>query len=73
MRCEQLTQQEAAALNPEIARIRERWMSGARWHADIEVLRVVHPGLRTLTDRLAESGAAALRARLPGAARPPRP
>jgi hypothetical protein len=37
--------------------------AGVRWHADIEALRVIHPGLRTLTDWLAESGAAAIRAR----------
>ncbi|MES4907199.1 MULTISPECIES: NmrA family NAD(P)-binding protein [unclassified Streptomyces] len=70
VRYEQLTHDEAVALSPEIAHARERWTAGARWHADIEVLRVVHPGLRTLTDWLAESGAAALRARLLGAARP---
>ncbi|WP_405719374.1 NmrA family NAD(P)-binding protein [Streptomyces sp. NBC_01537] len=64
VRYEQLTHAEAFALNPEIAQVRERWASGARWHADIEVLRVVHPGLRTLADWLAESGAASLRPRL---------
>jgi nucleoside-diphosphate-sugar epimerase len=64
VRYEQLTHDEAAALNPEIAQVRDRWASGARWHADIEVLRVVHPGLRTLTDWLAESGATSLRNRL---------
>ncbi|MFD4545816.1 NmrA family NAD(P)-binding protein [Streptomyces sp. NPDC058251] len=68
VRYERLTHAEAAALNPEIARVRERWASGARWHADIEVLRVVHPGLRTFADWLAESGAALLRTRLLGTA-----
>ncbi|MDX3232808.1 NmrA family NAD(P)-binding protein [Streptomyces sp. ME19-01-6] len=68
VRYEQLTHDEALALNPEIAHVRDRWISGSRWHADIEALRVVHPGLRTLTDWLAESGAAALRTRLLGAA-----
>jgi uncharacterized protein YbjT (DUF2867 family) len=63
---EQLTHDEAAALNPEIAQIRQRWISGQRWHADIEALRVIHPGLRTLADWLNESGAAALRSRLTG-------
>lgn len=64
VRYEQLTHEQAAALNPEIAEIRRRWADGERWRADIEALRVIHPGLRTLTDWLAESGAAALRARL---------
>jgi uncharacterized protein YbjT (DUF2867 family) len=45
------------------AEIRKRWEAGDRWHADIEALRVIHPGLRTLADWLAESGAAAIRAR----------
>jgi hypothetical protein len=38
-------------------------LAGDRWHADIEALRVIHPGLRTLADWLTESGAAAIRAR----------
>jgi hypothetical protein len=66
VRYEQITPAEAAALNPEIARVRERWAAGSRWHADIEALRVIHPGLRTLADWLAESGAALLRERLLG-------
>jgi uncharacterized protein YbjT (DUF2867 family) len=64
VRYEQLTHDEAAALNSEIAHVRQRWISGSRWHADIEVLRVVHPGLRTFADWLAESGATALRGQL---------
>ncbi|MFJ9246834.1 NmrA/HSCARG family protein [Streptomyces sp. NPDC101776] len=64
VRYEQITSAEAAALNPEIAQARDRWAAGSRWHADIEALRVIHPGLRTLTDWLAESGAALLRERL---------
>ncbi|MCX4992537.1 MULTISPECIES: NmrA/HSCARG family protein [unclassified Streptomyces] len=64
VRYEQITHAEAAALNPGIAQVRERWAAGSRWHADIEVLRVIHPGLRTLADWLAESGATLLRKRL---------
>ncbi|MFC8342517.1 NmrA family NAD(P)-binding protein [Streptomyces sp. NPDC057280] len=64
MRYEQITHTEATALNPEIAQAWERWAAGSRWHADIEALRVIHPGLRTLADWLAESGAALLRKRL---------
>lgn len=61
VRYEYLTRAEAAALGPEIARVREDWAAGSRWHADIEALRVIHPGLRTLGDWLDESGAALLR------------
>jgi uncharacterized protein YbjT (DUF2867 family) len=61
VRYEQLTDDEATAFNPEVAETRKRWLAGHRWHADIEALRVIHPGLRTLTDWLAESGAAAIR------------
>ncbi|AKH86831.1 NmrA family transcriptional regulator [Streptomyces sp. CNQ-509] len=64
VRYEQITHAEAVALNPEIAQVRERWAAGSRWHADIEALRVIHPGLRTLADWLAESGTALLRKRL---------
>jgi uncharacterized protein YbjT (DUF2867 family) len=61
VRYEQLTDDEAAALSPDIAAMMKRWHAGHRWHADIETLRVIHPGLRTLADWLAESGAAAIR------------
>ncbi|GAA1963261.1 NmrA family NAD(P)-binding protein [Kitasatospora viridis] len=60
----QLTHTEATALSPQIAATRQHWLAGHRWHADIEALRVIHPGLRTLSDWLAEGGAAALRTRL---------
>ncbi|MGZ0145706.1 NmrA family NAD(P)-binding protein [Kribbella sp. WER1] len=60
LRYEQLTHDDAAALNVEIAETRRRWIDGQRWHADIEALRVIHPGLRTLADWLAESGTTAL-------------
>ncbi|OLF11919.1 NmrA family NAD(P)-binding protein [Actinophytocola xanthii] len=67
VRYEQLSDVEARAISPETARTRTRWLAGHRWHADIETLRVVHPGLRTLSDWLTESGAAAIRAHLTGA------
>ncbi len=47
-----------------IAETRKRWLAGERWHADIEALRVIHPGLRTFNDWLTESGAAAIRAHI---------
>jgi uncharacterized protein YbjT (DUF2867 family) len=61
VRYEQLTDDEATAFGPAIAETKKAWEAGDRWHADIEALRVIHPGLRTLTDWLTESGAAALR------------
>ncbi|MEV5751795.1 NmrA/HSCARG family protein [Actinoallomurus sp. NPDC052308] len=64
IRYEQLTDDEIAAFGPWIADTKKRWEAGDRWHADIEALRVIHPGLRTLTGWLAESGAAAIRAHL---------
>lgn len=63
IRYEQLTDGEAAALGPEIAETKKRWQTGDRWQADIEALRVIHPGLRTLGDWLTSSGAAAIRDR----------
>ncbi|MFE0425288.1 NmrA family NAD(P)-binding protein [Streptomyces sp. NPDC058953] len=66
VRYERLSRDEAAALHPEIADVHGWWASGQRWRADIEVLRVVHPGLRTLDGWLAESGAAALRTAISG-------
>ncbi|GAA4905398.1 uncharacterized protein YbjT (DUF2867 family) [Nonomuraea thailandensis] len=61
IRYEQLTGEETARLGQEIADTMKHWQAGHRWHADIEALRVIHPGLRTLADWLAESGAAAIR------------
>ncbi|MEU4245203.1 NmrA family NAD(P)-binding protein [Actinoplanes sp. NPDC026619] len=64
VRYEQITDDEAEALGPVIAQTKKRWQAGHRWHADIETLRVIHPRLRTLTDWLNDSGAAAIRAHL---------
>jgi uncharacterized protein YbjT (DUF2867 family) len=61
VRYEQLTADEAAAISPDLAETRQRWMDGHRWHADIEALRVIHPGLRTLKNWLDEGGANRLR------------
>jgi uncharacterized protein YbjT (DUF2867 family) len=60
VRYQELTHDELTAIRPEIAETGRRWRDGHRWHADIEALRVIHPGMRTLADWLAESGAAAL-------------
>ena len=63
VRYEQLTDDQIAALHPVVAATKAQWQAGHRWHADIEALRVIHPGLRTLADWLTESGAAAIRDR----------
>ena len=67
LRYHHLTEDEAAAISPSIAKIRSRWQDGNRWHADIEALRVIHPGLRTLRDWLSETGTAAIRAHVTAA------
>lgn len=64
IRYEQLTEAAAVEQGPTIAETRKALEAGDHWHADIEALRVIHPGLRTLTAWLTESGAAAIRARL---------
>jgi len=67
VRYEQVGRAAAAAIAPEVGRIHDLWTAGHRWHADIEVLRVVHPGLETLADWLAAGGAQQIRARLAAA------
>jgi uncharacterized protein YbjT (DUF2867 family) len=62
VRYHELSDDEAAAVNPVVLEYKKRAQAGQRWHADIEALRVIHPGLRTLSDWLAEGGAAAIRA-----------
>jgi uncharacterized protein YbjT (DUF2867 family) len=64
VRYHQISDDEAAAINPVVLEYKKRARAGQRWHADIEALRVIHPGLRTLGDWLAEGGAAAIRAAL---------
>lgn len=63
VRYEQLDAARADDLGPDVAAFRARWESGRTWHADIEALRVLHPGLRTLTGWLAAGGAERLLAR----------
>lgn len=60
VRYEQLSDAELAAINPDVVETAVQWRAGHRWHADIEALRVIHPGMRTFTDWLTETGAAAL-------------
>ncbi|NJP91755.1 NmrA family NAD(P)-binding protein [Nonomuraea sp. FMUSA5-5] len=66
IRYEQITGDDAARLGPEVADTMRHWQAGHRWHAGLEALRVIHPGLRAVSDWLAESGASAIRAHLAG-------
>ncbi|WP_280377767.1 NmrA/HSCARG family protein [Nocardia wallacei] len=69
VRYHQLTGAEVAALGEPIASVaRLVGDGGAGWHADIQALRVIHPGLRTFADWLAETGAAQLKSLLDGSA-----
>ncbi|MFE3461408.1 NmrA/HSCARG family protein [Nocardiopsis aegyptia] len=52
---------ESEALGPQVAEARRLWLAGHRWHADVEALRVIHPGLRTLRTWLSQGGADLLR------------
>lgn len=61
LRYEQLSMDEARALGSEVAEARHLWTTGHRWHADIEALRTLHPGLRTFRAWLDGGGAARLR------------
>lgn len=66
VRYEQIPQDEAEALGPEIGATR-RIMNGDRsWDADLPALRAIHPGLRTFDTWLKEGGADRI-ASLPGA------
>ena len=44
-----------------VGRVLELVESGERYHADIEVLRVLHPGMLTLQDWLDRGGAEQIR------------
>lgn len=61
LRYEQLSTDEAKALGSEVTEARRLWAAGHRWHADIEVLHTLHPGLRTFRAWLDGGGAALLR------------
>ncbi len=64
IRYEEIGEAEAATLGEEIAAVRRHSRAGAGWHADLDALRVIHPGLRTLETWLAETGAARLKSLL---------
>lgn len=54
---EQVPQDEADALGPEISATRKVMNGGRSWAADLPALREIHPGLRTFDTWLKEGGA----------------
>ncbi|WP_084478846.1 NmrA/HSCARG family protein [Nocardia jejuensis] len=61
VRYQEIGEDEAAGLGPEISAVHRLSRQGQGWHADIPALRDIHPGLRTLRAWLTESGAAQLK------------
>jgi uncharacterized protein YbjT (DUF2867 family) len=57
----QISRAEAESGGYAISQTRDLWERGHRWHADIEVLRVLHPGMLTLEDWLERGGAEQIR------------
>jgi uncharacterized protein YbjT (DUF2867 family) len=57
----QVTRAEAESRGPEVGRTWDLWERGHRWHADIETLRVLHPGMLTFQDWLERGGAEQIR------------
>ncbi|MBL1079114.1 NmrA/HSCARG family protein [Nocardia sp. 2] len=66
VRYEPVSEADADALGPEIGNVWRQSRVGRGWNADIAAVREIHPGLRTLDDWLAESGAARLKSMLAG-------
>ncbi|MGW5573750.1 NmrA family NAD(P)-binding protein [Nocardia thailandica] len=64
VRYRELDEREAAALGEHLVSVWHLMRSGPGWHADLEALRVIHPGLRSLDTWLATGGAAPIAARL---------
>jgi uncharacterized protein YbjT (DUF2867 family) len=61
VRYERLDRAAAERIAPEVGRVLDLAERGERWHADIEVLRVLHPGMLTLRDWLDRGGAEQIR------------
>jgi uncharacterized protein YbjT (DUF2867 family) len=62
VRYERLDRAATEPIAPVVSRVLELVESGERYHADIEVLRVLHPGMLTLQDWLDRGGAEQIRA-----------
>jgi uncharacterized protein YbjT (DUF2867 family) len=63
VRYERLDRAAAERIAPSVGRVRELFGRGHGWHADIEALRVLHPGLLTLREWLDRGGAELIRER----------
>jgi uncharacterized protein YbjT (DUF2867 family) len=61
VRYERLDRAAAERIAPVVGRVLELVESGERYHADIEVLRVLHPGMLTLQGWLDRGGAEQIR------------
>jgi uncharacterized protein YbjT (DUF2867 family) len=61
VRYERLDRAAAERIAPEVGRVLELAERGERWHADIEVMRVLHPGMLTLRNWLDRGGAEQIR------------
>src|SRR4051794_38009402 len=61
VRYERVDRAAAARISPDVARVWDLAEQGRGWRADIEVLRVLHPGLLTLRDWLDRGGAELIR------------
>ncbi|MBU3063838.1 NmrA family NAD(P)-binding protein [Nocardia sp. NEAU-G5] len=64
VRYEEITEADAAAIGAQLANTWRLAHNGDGWHADIELIREIHPGLQTLETWLATTGAAALKSLL---------
>ncbi|QIS21714.1 hypothetical protein F6W96_28630 [Nocardia terpenica] len=67
VRYEEMSRAQAAALGPQIEHVWQSTREGVAWHADIDALRVIHPGPQTLRGWLDETGAAQLKAMIDAA------
>ncbi|AHH20399.1 NmrA-like family protein [Nocardia nova SH22a] len=66
VRYNEITEAQADALGEQIGNTWRLTHQGHGWHADIEQVRRIHPGLQTLETWLTTTGAAALKQRLGG-------
>lgn len=66
VRYHEITEQEALDMGEEIATTWRLARRGDGWHADIEEVRRIHPGLQNLETWLATTGAAVLKSRFAG-------
>ncbi|WP_324198713.1 NmrA family NAD(P)-binding protein [Nocardia amamiensis] len=66
IRYQEVTEEEAEAIGTEIGNTWRLMRRTGGWHADVDEIREIHPGLRTFDTWLAETGAAQIKALLDG-------